>query len=181
MNERKFYLNGLVKNFILLMLNGSVIQMFLAECGIPEQNITFYVSLMQIVQLSVMTAFAPFLDKIKNIIRVTAFIYVLAVPIVLLSMYFCFNQNMDADLMFGAYLLAGLLLGVGIGLDNRVTYKLPYHVLNMERYGIVEANSGVIAGVFSVIMSLILAYTQSKYEYFSVIRNEKTVRKNSSY
>ena len=50
MNERKFYLNGLVKNFILLMLNGSVIQMFLAECGIPEQNITFYVSLMQIVQ-----------------------------------------------------------------------------------------------------------------------------------
>ena len=57
----------------ILMIAGSVIQAFLLENGLSEHVVTSYLSVVQIIQVSVMLVMSLIIDKIKNCLSVYAF------------------------------------------------------------------------------------------------------------
>ena len=60
-------------NTAILMIAGSVIQAFLLENGINEVLVTSYLSVVQIVQVSVMLVVSLLIDRVKKIVRLCAY------------------------------------------------------------------------------------------------------------
>ena len=66
-NNSKYLVQSIAYSTALLMIAGSVIQAFLLENGLGEHMVTSYLSVVQIVQVSVMLVVSLVIDKIKKI------------------------------------------------------------------------------------------------------------------
>lgn len=169
MNEKKYYLNNVIHAVLVMMLTGSVLQTFMFEAGIGEEQVAFYISLMQIVQTAVILAFSALADRIKNIIRATALAYVLAVPVVIYMIYLCFAKDGDVNTRYILLTAFGILFNIGYGIYNVIFYKLPYHVIDMTHYDRATGISGTLGGILTSVLSLIMASLQASFDYFNVM------------
>ena len=169
-NELKYCMQQMLYTILNLMLVGSVLQTFMIESGIPETKVSLYVSFMQIVQMFIMIAFSKVIEKCKNVIEMNAKLMLFQIPPLLLMLYLCFNASMPVQMKYAAFFVIGTIFNIGLGLLNVVSYKLPYHVLDMERYGTVTGESGLLAGITGICYFALLSYFQKKHEYFAVMK-----------
>ena len=171
-NEVKYYTHTVLYNFIYLFLAGTVLQTFLLECGFAENTVNVYFSVMQIVQLSIMLIFSGKLDKIKNIIGVTALTYLPGIPLIiyLISMNKLGHDQKTIALIV-VYVLS-FVFNAGHSFYTILCYKLPYHIIDIKNYGKITARSGLIVGIVSVMFSYSLTFLVNKFEesYFTIMK-----------
>ena len=72
-NHNKYLLQSTLYSTANMMIAGSVIQAFLLESGVAESIVTWYLSLVQIIQVSVMMCLSLVIDRIKKIVKAYAF------------------------------------------------------------------------------------------------------------
>ena len=168
-NEAKQYCSGAMLSIMTYMLGGTILQAFMAECGIREERIGIFVSVMQIVQLGVITLLSPLMDKIKKVLLVNALFPLLAIPTVILCLYLCVERSMTESTAFLLLIAAGLLWNVAYGIYSVVTYKVPYHIIDMKYYGRLMSCGGAISGLVGVVFSSLMTYMQGRFDYFNVM------------
>lgn len=168
MNTTKFYFQCILNNIISMCLTGAVIQTFFMEKGIGENDVNVFLSIMQIIQVLTIFLFMKKSDSCKNVIRVTAFVYLLNVPLtafLIILSFFSESKNVYV-LMY----LTGMVSNICFGINNVLSYKLPYYIMDMKQYGKLLSISGIIIGVTSTLFSLLLSFMQKSFGYFQAMK-----------
>lgn len=169
-NYTKYYVHIICWNIIVFFIcPGPVIQTFLAECGISESNVFIINSTLSIFQFATLIVASPLIDKTKNVIKATALTMLCSIPIILFLLYSCYRQGIFSPTSFAVMGISFFLSQVGAGIYLCICYKLPYHIIDMTKYGRVSAFSGAIAFVATLILSSLLTYVQSITGYFPAI------------
>lgn len=166
-NEIKFYIHTVILNVVVLFVTGAFFQTFLIEHGVKENTVNVYSSVMQIAQTLIMLLFSKVIDNIKNVIRLATVSYLASIPLIA---FLLFNVNNKFTLITVVLLCVfGFIYNVGYGFYSILSYKLPYHIFDINNYGKITSTAGWMIGVFSVLVSFILSFFQNKYEYNSVM------------
>lgn len=167
-NEIKYYIaNPIHACGFALVGTGSIIQGFLLKSGVTDEKVTTFVSVMLIVQMLIMTVSSKAVENMKGIIKVSALLPLLHIPLLVTMLYFCFIKG-TADTVYVCVLAAGILASAAYGLHGVLSYKLPYKIMNIKEYGRILGVSGVFLGLFTTLFSFVINYfTSEKYDYFS--------------
>ena len=163
--KAKYIINNVLWTFLSTVLIGAMLQTFLLEKGFSEDKVGQYVSLMQFVQMSVILIFSKFVDKIKNVIRLTAVSNLLYLPMLVLMSTMCFSGS-----NFTLLTIFGVIAYIAVGLYNVLTYKIPYHIMDMKNYGKWTGISGGIAAVILLVLTSVLSIVQKSMRYFNTMK-----------
>ena len=166
-NEVRLHIQWILYALIVFILNGTLLQTFLLENGLDEQTVTFSLSVLQIVQMLTIFLFSGIIDKMSKIKKLTAFSFLICVPLNVYFLCLSFNPGADSPVIF---LVLGTAFNIFLGLYNVISFKFPYCVIEIERYGIFTAYSGLFCGVISFLASLGIVALQSFISYFAVMR-----------
>lgn len=153
----------------LLILNGSILQSFMLETGIAEKKVTMFVSLLQIIQCVFMIICSGRMDKVKNVIKATALLPLMFLPMYGALLLFCFFPQFSTDITFLTILVMGILFSIGISLYTIVVYKLPCHVLNMDSFGRISGIAGLFCGIAGIAVSTLMTFSLGHMEYYPVM------------
>ena len=169
-NEWKLYISDALYQAVLLIAVGPLLQTFMLEMGMAADVVSRTVSVFQVVQGSIMLLCASLVEKIKNVTKACA---VLALnPLCLLLVMIFFSITGAKNALPGAYiavLAGGCITNVLLGLYNVLTYKRPYHIMDMREYGRITANGSVIIGIFGMALSFLMTFCLGTFSYFHVI------------
>ncbi len=168
-NEIKFYTTYTLYSTAFIIASSSVLQTFLLEVGINESSVTGLVSFFQIMQSITMMLCSSFADRIKNVIKATAVSMLNLLLMFIPMLFFSVDAGHRSAAAIVFFVLGGLSSFV-LGFYNVIFYKLPFHVLNMDHYGRITANGGILHGITGISVSAIMTYFIGKYEYFFVMR-----------
>ncbi len=165
--KTKYVINSIIWTLITTIITGAMFQTFLLEKGMPEEQVGSFVSLMQFVQTFSVLLFSKFVDRIKNVIRFTAFSQLLYLPLFIFMAVLCFKTGKG-------YISVLTVLGVigfsAAGLYNVLTYKIPYYIMDINQYGKWAGVSAIFASVFMFLLTTALSAFEKNHDYFSVMR-----------
>ena len=152
-----------------MITNGTIIQTFLLESGMKEEAVNIFFSVLQIVQILIMLLFAKKLDKQKNPLNKFTLSGFLNLPFFTFLLIMCFFNMRYTNALLIPLGLTALFYCVFLGLNNIYSYKCPYHIIDMKKYGKLSANAGAISGAVCFILSILFSFIQNKtnYAFFS--------------
>ena len=169
MNEKKYYINNIIHSILCMMFTGSVIQTFLFETGINEENVARFMAVMPVVQTVTILAFSAIVDRISNIVKTLAWCYLLAVPVSVYSVYLCFVQTGNVSTKYLFFIGFGILFYIGYAIYSVIAYKLPYVALDLSRYDRITGLSCVFGGIVTFGLSFVMTSFQARFGYFDVM------------
>ncbi len=169
-NHTKYILHSATYSTFLMMIAGSVIQAFLLENGLSDRVVTLYLSVVQMVQVSVILIVSLIIDRIRNVLRAFAISTVLQMVMFLSLIPLCLFHSIP---LTGKYLLvfsAGIITNIVQAFYNSLTYKAPYHVIDMEQFSTVSGLVGVISGALCILVSAAMSFfTANAGEHYNTI------------
>ena len=168
-NNLVFYLQATIYNCAFLFISGSIVQSFMLESGINESKVSFYVSALQIIQVIVMLVISGLVENIKNIFKSLAFSYYAQCIMVAGMLFFALKQDINVTVKYVVIFSLSIISSLFLGVVNILTYKLPYHIINVKDYGRITGQSGVIVGIAGAAFSGALSLFLGKYKYFDVM------------
>lgn len=169
-NEGKWYIQQGLCSTSVLIISGTIMQTFLLESGIQSHLVSTYVSAMLIVQVAVMILSSKKIEKVRNILRVTALVQFFQVALLGTFFLLCFVHDIQPEVKYIAVFVIGIIVNAALGIYNVISYKLPYHIIDMHRYGHVLGVSGILSGIVGIVFSVVITAFLEKYEYFSVMK-----------
>ncbi len=164
-NIRKFYIYSVLWSIITLVTSGSVAQTFLLEYGFSEENVTVFVSVMQIVQVLTIFLFSKGSDSVRSVVKTMAGVHFLDVPLCLFLLALCFWVFTDLSIIYIVLLVVGGIYSISVGINNVLVYKLPYHIMDMKYYGRYISISSALIGIVAVIFSIVSHFAQSAFGF----------------
>lgn len=170
-NYLRYYLRNALYSLALYSINSTVIQTFLSNLGVPSENIGIYMSASNVINVVVTLLFANLPDKnrrpagIKNILS-----GLMSVVGVFFAAYlpFCFI-NLPSGGAFIPLLVISGLQAAFIAVRNIYEYKLPYQIIEPEKYGMLLSVDGIISGILGLLPGVILSYLFTVLPYYSVM------------
>ena len=164
-NIRKFYIYSVLWSIITLVTSGSVAQTFLLEYGFSEENVTVFVSVMQIVQVLTIFLFSKGSDGVRSVVKTMASVHILDVPLCLFLLVLCFLTFTDLSPVYTVLLPVGGIYSISVGINNVLVYKLPYHIMDMKYYGRYISISSALIGIVAVAFSIVSHLAQSAFGF----------------
>ena len=168
-NETKYYLMTIFYALVTFAAS-SVLQAFLLELGLSAETVSVYISVTQTIQVAVMLSLGSLIERTKNIILLCATVMGSQILMVLLLLFFSFfpqGSNLtQIILVYGV----GIPVNVAIGIYGIVSYKFPYRVIDMRKYGTITGISGAASGIVGILVSALMTYFVTRYPYFSVMK-----------
>ncbi|MBQ2941629.1 MAG: hypothetical protein IJD97_05265 [Clostridia bacterium] len=168
-NKTKYYISQVLYNLAYLLTTGSVIQAFMTECSISEEYVSFYVALLQMVQVFIMLLVSGRIERIKNIIKATALSHIFQAVLPAALIILCFSKGINAFIAYGAILIFGVTANIAQGINNIIAYKLPYHIMDIKDYGRAVSISGIFISISGAALSFLLSLSSNYGSYFSVM------------
>lgn len=174
-NELSYYTQHTFYNLSLLLVNGSIIQSFLIELGIAPDLVSAFVSVSSIVQLSVMMMLAKKTEHQKNIIKTYAMSQLFTLATIVTCLILCFVNSIPVNGKFLMVMISGIITNIGLGFLNILSYKVIYHIIDMNRYGLVTGVSGICIGSFGIIASAFFSYFIKTFPFINVMTTSFTL------
>ena len=168
LNEIKLHIQGALQSLVVLALGGTLLQTFLIESGFSEENVTVLLSVLQIIQIITIFAFSSFADKLRGYKTILAIVSLAALPMTVYFILLSFSPGSAEGSV--CFLLLGTFFNIYLGINNILSYKLPYAVMDMSRYGIFNSVAGVVIGTLGFGVSILLSFLQSTFEFFSIMK-----------
>lgn len=151
-NELLFYGENICVNTALIAGSGTIFNSFLIHSGIADSRIGLYSTIVQLTQVFVMLASTGFVDRVKNVRRLYAFS--IGIQSVFYALMFVMSSSFArADTLFTAVTVGGIFVNLAIGLRTVITYKLPYIILDMKKYGRITVTECLLVSVFGMVLS----------------------------
>ena len=164
-NNNKLILQSTCYSTAILMIAGSVIQAFLLENGVDAALVASYMSVVQIVQVTVMLVVSLLIDRVKNVVRLCAYSQVFQLFLFLSLIALCIISGVDVTLKFIIVFATGIITNVIQAVYNIVSYKMPYHVVDMTNYAALTGKIGVVTGIVGISVSALMSYFTSVFDY----------------
>ena len=165
-NNRKYFIQSTSYSTANMMIAGSVIQGFMLESGIAENAVALYLSLVQILQVSVILVVSLVIDKIRNVIRAFAWSMVLQSILFLSLIFLCIFQNVPLTSKYILVFASGILTNVFLAVFNVLTYKVPYHIIDMSNYAQLTGLIGVVVGIGCIAVSAAMSFFTAHFPYY---------------
>ncbi len=168
-NSAKYYIQQAAASIVSLLVTNSMIQAYLLQSGINEERVATYLTAMQIVTAVITFLLTFFIDRIKNVLKMYSYLTLSQSVLIATLVFFCLNQNASTDVKFLSILSAGCISNTMMGISTVLGYKVPYHIINIEQYGVVSGRCGILVGIVGTVMSLIISLFQASFDYFSTM------------
>lgn len=168
-NNIKYCLTQTSYNCAIFLMSGSLIQSFLLECGISEKQTSIYISVLQMVQMLAMILVSKAMQKIKNIFRIAFYSVICQLPIFVVMLFFCAENDISVQNKYIIIFVVSIIVNIFQGTYMILSYKLPYHIINMEDYGKIMGGCGAVWGIVSVVLSGALNFFVERKPYFMVM------------
>lgn len=153
----------------LTLITGSVLQSFMLESGISEQQVASFVSVLQIVQAIIMLFCSGLIDRMKSLIKMTALMQLSTLPMYIVLVVFSIWSDTPVDLKYWCIMLIGIAVNIMISMNSITSYKLPFHIMDMRSYGRIVAFSGAAGSLCGMLISLSMTYSLARWDYFNVM------------
>jgi MFS family permease len=153
----------------LTLITGSVLQSFMLESGISEQQVASFVSVLQIVQAIIMLFCSGLIDRMKSLIKMTALMQLSTLPMYIVLVAFSIWSDTPVDLKYWCIMLIGIAVNIMISMNSITSYKLPFHIMDMRSYGRIVAFSGAAGSLCGMLISLSMTYSLARWDYFNVM------------
>jgi len=167
MNKIKFFLQTVFATIVNTVVVGSVLQTFMLEKDISEDSVGLYFSVMQVIQILTILFFSKLADRIKNVIKAYGVLYLMYIPFILVLICLCFY---DSEGVLLPIMIFGIVANLAMGLSNILTYKLPYHIMDMKNYGSWNGIAGLLSSVIAFLFSFMMTFLQKKFEYITAVK-----------
>ncbi|MBR2615162.1 MAG: MFS transporter [Clostridia bacterium] len=165
-NHNRYFLQNILYSTANMMIAGSVVQGFLLESGVNESVVTWYLSLVQIIQVSVMMGFSLVIDRIRNVIRAFALSMLCQTVLFFSLILLCLFQGIPVTEKYLLVFSAGIITNVSMAIHNVLLYKSPYLILDMSDYARLTGTIGVAVGAGCIVVSAAMSFFLSRFEYY---------------
>ena len=168
-NNLKYLMRGTIFSIASLFITGSIIQAFMLEKNIKEKSVAYYVSALQIVQVSVMLLISPVVDRFKNIIKLKSVLILFQVTYTALLAFIAVSPWMKSETKYAFILIGGIIISVVQAVNNIIYYKVPYLILDLNDYGHLNGKVGILSGIIGALFSALLSYLTGIFNYNKVM------------
>jgi len=165
-NESKYIIHYMITTCINAVLIGAVFQAFLLEKGILESSVSLFESGMLIFQSIIMLLISNRVERMENVIGWHS-LSSMARGLVLIPMFiFCVVQGVKPTAVFVIIIVVKVISSVFEGIYSVIAYKLPYHIMDINRYGKLLSKAGVIGSVLAIVLSFVISFITDKLGFF---------------
>ncbi len=149
----------------LLISSGTVVQTFMIWFGVANGKVEVYSSITLIVQVAAMAACAFTSDKFKNLKKIVTVCFFVLPSIFLALISVSTGLFTGENSIYGVILAVSIICNLALGIHNVFSYKLPYSIFDINDYGRIGSIVGILSGVISIGVSLLLSYCVGKFDY----------------
>lgn len=174
-NENKYIIQSIAYSVALLLISGSVIQAFLLENGISETKVALYLSIVQVIQVVSMLVVSMLVDRVKNVIRLCALSTVFQLALYGALILICVLNDITLTFKYTLVLSTGIFTNIIQAIYSTVSYKMPYHIIDMRRFGYLSAVIGIVTGLSCSAITGVMSYFTKNYHYNTVMLVSFTV------
>ncbi len=168
-NLKKLIGCNIISNLLVLFLSGGFFQTVLLENCLSVKIVSILSSVTQLVQTASMILLSKRIDRTKNVIKAYSLSYFPAIPLVLFLILLSMQGKIMISIMFFILVSLCIVYNVFYSIHSILSYKVPYHIMDINNYGTFLSISGILAGVFSLAVSFILSYLQNRYDFALVM------------
>lgn len=158
-----FVASEIVRIFMALTVGGTIWQGLLLHNGFTATQVGVVTAVVSIAQVVTYLLSAFTLDKFKKPIK--AMIYFTASLIVLFALIVAMCFIGKEAFWYSLIILITFCFYISNGFVSMLGYKIPYLIMNMDRYGVVSAICGWTAGLFTTVVGIILPIVLSIVGY----------------
>lgn len=152
----------------LLFVGGTVWQSLLLYCGLSSAEIGLLAAIGSIAQVVAMILDLLVADKIHNPLLTMT---VSSVPILMFfSAIFAMCIIGEHVFTFPLLFCANLIYYIAYGFRSIFSYKIPYLLFNIEKYGQVVAISGIVSNLLCVAFTIVINYLLKNFDYLSSMK-----------
>ncbi len=168
-NESKYIIQSISYSVALLLISGSVIQAFLLENGISETRVALYLSIVQIIQVASMLVVSVLVDRVKNVLRMCALSTVFQLALYGALILICVLKDITLTFKYTLVLSSGIFTNIIQAVYSTLSYKMPYHIIDMRRFGYLSAVVGITTGLVCSAVTAVMSYFTKNYHYNTVM------------
>ncbi len=164
-----YWIRGMLYGVAILFANGTIIQTYLAACGLTAAQIGVHATAINISNVGVTVLFSGLADRHRGGVKKQLALY--AIPAALcygLLASLVFLRGLPTGVIFGAALLISVLQYGAYAMYSLYDYKIPYNLIDQKYYGIFTSVAGIVTGVVSVGVSALFGEFADRYEYLTV-------------
>lgn len=170
-NQSKFYITDASFGIAQNIFTGSIIQSFLLESGIAEQNVALYVSAVSTVGFFSMLLTASAADRIKNIIKFNAFFNLCYILFFAVLIFFSFYTATSSLTKYISIFIVGIFINIIGAIRQNISSKLPHHILNdIGDYGPMLGTAGAITGGVGIAFYGIMTFAVNRLPFWTVMK-----------
>ena len=136
----------------LPMVNGALMQLFLADKGLSTVQIGTFATVVQLSTLLGTMLFSKAVDKSTNPKRLTCLVLLGQVLLSLCNLFFIKAKLTPGTILVMTSALAAMVTGLA-ALKGILDYKLPYQIIPLDRYGSMIFFNSAINGVVGIGLS----------------------------
>lgn len=153
-----------------LLITGTVMQTFLLESGVGEHTVANFEAAMLVLQSAAMLLMSGRIEKNKSIIGCNAVTSGLKNLVLLPVLLFCVAQVGEPERIFVMVCLFGAIGSIFYGVHSIVSYKIPYHIIDMSDYGRLTGVSGIVGGICATVFSGVITFFNSRFGFFGSMK-----------
>ncbi len=168
-NHILYLTHGSLYSILMALSSGSVFQSFMLESGIGENEVSVYVSVIQIAQMATMLLLSKAADAVKDVRKTIALTLLTFLPFFLTVFGLCYMQDMAVDVKYRILFGVSFVLNLVLGFYVVLSYKLPHHVMDIRDYGKITGVSGVISGSTCMLLSMAIPFLLRWCDYFDTM------------
>ena len=167
-NTTIYYIRNALYAVAITLCTGAIFQTFLSECGLSSSEVGYYTSFVYILGFVISLALSPLPDRadsgrlIVNVSSVSTVIFSLSGFLLILL---CRNE---APVYI--FFIAGFIQTAAISVRNLYEHKIPYHIIDISKFGEIMSVDGVVTGVLILLPGVILSSVLKSTPYFSAMK-----------
>lgn len=143
-----------LRSVVMLCVTGPIMQAFLASLGFDSQALYIHTTLVQLANVATIMLCAGWADR-GDLIRRSALAQLPHGLLYLGYLPLCMGASPSLS-TFAAVTGICLLQAICTALYVVCEYKLPYYIWKPEDYGPISATSGIVAGILSLLMGVLV-------------------------
>ena len=136
-------------------VNGTLIQLFLAHKGVMTEQIGIFNTVTYIINIAATILFSTLAEKLANPVKQMSRVVFIQMMLYLSYLPFAVVSGIDANIIFYAILISGIIQMTLYSIKFVFEYKLLYQIIDISDYGLLSAVSGIGLGAMTLIASAV--------------------------
>lgn len=168
-NIKKHWIYNVFYNVGFMFCSGAILQTFLLQIGLTEQQVYLFnsiIQIMQVVMMVVMTFLSSKIKKVKVVMGISKLSLSVLAAVFLLGALF--PSIRGSGYVIAIFITAGICY-IGVGIYTILSYVLPYHTIDMKDYAKMTSVSLILSGGAAFALSFVHTFVVSRLEYMQAM------------